>query len=1150
MRMISKNIVLIETIDSSGTGFLYPCKYKEDFSNQYFIIFTNSHVLKGIGLEREGKKSSRNYKGQLILSFYDSLGNKVSQEDIGEIKVYNSGNFMRSEEDIAALLVAVRNVVPMALATRVCHKQLNNREKLYVEGYPGVLSEDEVCGKIQLEGIEKKIFPFSEKVGIYQITDDYHWYNDYKDKSLLQGMSGSVVYLEKEGRSEILGMAQSVSDIDQGENPFKLMYYIKFSQMLRHLRKADCIIFTRETEDCYQIYWIYGKKPAGQRSKLTLLMLGGSGAGKSSFARNFAYHGNQICSTNDGQTTRTKVIYNYRVRNWEGNNGNRADVKFLTKEEFTDRMIEKVGQRPALLIVKAVFELKVGSINDSVTFLENCYSLLQILKKQNPSSWRSDNLLNDIREGIHHLHPNKKMIKCYEEIIETFCTYLPVYAIKYILDDGYIIELRKKCFQVGNNGREFLSSSRNPIEKELSTLDEVVNYCDSSESNLDVLFRELQEAVAAHFMKNEENGLEEEKIEFHLKSEKFRESYIGSLLSIEGYFALEEFQDIFPGEEKGKWLENIDIYEKNYTVDSQKEDSVLENGGRDRKLKIAFSSQIENIYGELHGKIKKYLVDKYAKYGIGDNNLSIYLNLDNMDEEKRRVLQKCLQVTPQGSLTGVVNYVTVDDMVSDDYAVILEDLKIRVLQLVDTCGLDHVGINDQQQLRNRLYDTLYYYNENIRIKLEDISVLYMKKLDSGKPDELRQVLPCVREVFPASPVYCVFTGVDIFYRTTEEIVSLNWNYLGGMQPKAVSFLLSSNSKKLFEFAKEEGVEKDRNMYLVMRNNLIPYCGKKCLISNNYPYYKNNVIYIRKLFASIVMKEYSCLEIIDTVLIDMVMEVASGCRNKERSIDIIIDEKKDLTSSEKEDYKRKINKLLDDVDQLVECIFREASLKSYDYRYNTKRADILSFCKRNKLGYYGTYRHRLDQRFHEGYARAVEQKGRKLAEHFAPAQNALNGALKNMETKYLGSGNNLIDLETDNKNQFRNILEEMYKKCYKYNPFQKEEYASQEFDKRRNEIFDDIFDFCKGLTDKEIKYSFRIEFISSLKNQIYEDNKQKSENLLKLNPKFTETLRELEKDYFDKYRTDSDREGIDNSKEMRENFRNLMTYYFGFSYNRE
>lgn len=96
-------------------------------------------------------------------------------------------------------------------------------------------------------------------------------------------------------------------------------------------------------------------------------------------------------------------------------------------------------------------------------------------------------------------------------------------------------------------------------------------------------------------------------------------------------------------------------------------------------------------------------------------------------------------------------------MVSDEYAAILKDLHIGTLQFIDTCGLDHTGAADQQELKDRLYEACYYYNERGRIKLEDISVFYLKKLDSGKPDELRQILPSVREVFPAAPVYCMFT---------------------------------------------------------------------------------------------------------------------------------------------------------------------------------------------------------------------------------------------------------------------------------------------------------------------------------------------------------------------------------------------------------
>lgn len=1145
--MISKNIVLIETMESTGTGFLYPCKYKKDSTYQYFIIFTNSHVLHNIGLNEEVAEPTKNYKGQVILSFYDNLGKKVEQENIKEIMVYNSGNFMRNEEDIAALLVAVKKVVPVTLETRICHRQLDNREILYLEGYPGILLEDEVCSKIQLEGMEKKIFPANEKLGIYQITDDYHWYNDYKDRSLLQGLSGSLVYLEKDGKSEILGMAQSVSDIQQGENPFKLLYYIKFAQILKHLREANCIIFSKETENCYQIQWIYGKKLDCEK-KVTLLLLGGSGAGKSSFAKDFAYHGNQICSTSDGQTTRTKVIYKYGILNGDdksksGNSGNIVDIKILTKDEFTDRMIEKVGQRPALLISQAIFQLKNESIKDNIIFLENCYSLLQLIRNE-PIKWWPERLLDDIRAGIHHLLSNKKMIKCYEDIIETLCTYFSANVVKYILDERYIMRLRERYQQAKQEGKDSWLGDQELLESYLLNIKATKEYCEASADSLDVRFKEFQmAAVKELFMKKGICNFREKEMLLHLKTEEFRKAYLSALFSIEGYFALKEFDDIFPKENQEEFIKDINIYQDDYSVEDS-EDIDWENRSKyiGKQYDVEFYSSIEAIYGELHTRIKKYLIDKYGKYGIRESNLNICLNLNDMDDDKRKLLQKCLRITPQGSLTGIVNFVEINDMVSDEYAVILRDLQIGRLQLIDTCGLDHVGMGEQQELKNRLYETLYYYSGRKRIKLENISILYLKKLDSGKPDELRQVFPCVREVFPASPVYCVFTGIDIFYRTSDEIDSLNWSYVDDWQPKAVNYLLSDNGRKLLE-AENDGVrsEIDENMYLVMRNNLIPYCGKKHLISKNYSYYKNNTSYIWRLLASIVMKEYSSLEIIDTELIDMISKVYSRHRKEKKDIRNIINENKGLTDSEKEEVIKKMKEILKDTKDLIQCIFSEASLKSYNFRYNTKQADIMSFCKRNELGYYGTYRHRLDQRFHEGYGKAVEKNGKNLAKHFSPARAALMGALKNMETRYLGSGNNLINLKCKHKNKFREILEDMFEKCYGHNPFG-EEYGQKDLSPQRDEIFDEIFNFCKGLKDEEILEEFTQEFLLCLKKQIHEDNRQKSENILKLNPEFTETLEELKKSYFQKYRTDSDQERI-NKEVMQKKFMKLMNYYF-------
>lgn len=1146
--MISKNVVLIETMDSVGTGFLYPCKYEKDSYYQYFIVFTNSHVLHNIGLNQGAAEPTRNYKGQVFLSFYDNLGKKVVQENIKEIRVYNSGNFMRNEEDIAALLVAVKKVVPMTLETGICHRQLDNREILYLEGYPGVLLEDEVCSRIQLEGMEKRIFPSNEKLGIYQITDDYHWYNDYKDRSLLQGLSGSLVYIEKAGKSEILGMAQSVSDIQHGENPFKLLYYIKFTQILKHLREANCIIFSKETEDCYQIQWIYGKV-FDREKKITLLLLGGSGAGKSSFAKDFAYHGNQIGSTSDGQTTRTKVIYNYGILNKDdkskgGNTGNIVDIKILTKEEFTDRMMEKVGQRPSLLMSQAIFQLKNESIKDNITFLENCYSLLQLIKDQQQIVWWPDKMLDDIRAGIHHLLSNKKMIKCYEDIIETLCTYYSVNVVKYLLDEHYIMKLRERYQQAKKESNDSWLGDRELLENYLLSIEAVKRYCNAPADSLDVRFKEFQmAAVKVLFRKKGIANFREKDMLWYLNKEEFRTLYLESLFFVEGYFALEEFDDIFPEDDREEFIKSIEICRYDFLVDDS-EDIDWENRCKykGKQYDVEFYSGIEAIYGELHTRIKKYLINQYGKYGITESNLNMRLNLDDMDEEKRKLLQKCLRVTPQGSLTGIVNFVEINDMVSNEYAVILKDLQVGTLQLIDTCGLDHVGMGDPQELKNRLYETLYYYSERKRIKLENISILYLKKLDSGKPDELRQVFPCVREVFPASPVYCVFTGIDIFYRTSDEIDSLNWSYVGDWQPKAVNYLLSDSGRKLLK--SENDVELsgiDENMYLVMRNNLIPYCGKKHLVLKNYSYYRNNTSYMWRLLASIVMKEYSSLEIIDTALIDMISEVFSLHKKEKRDIRNIIYEKKELTVSE-EEFMGKMEEILEDTKNLIWCIFSEASLKSYNFRYNTKQADIMSFCKRNELGYYGTYRHRLDQRFHEGYGKAVEKKGNNLAEHFSPARVALMGALKNMETKYLGSGNNLIDLKPQHKNEFRKILENMFKKCYDHNPFD-EEYGQQDLSSQRDDVFDEIFNFCKGLKDEEILDAFVQEFLLCLKVQIHEDNRQKSENLLKLNPEFTETLEELKKSYFEKYRTDSDQEKINKQDEMQKKFMRLMNYYF-------
>ena len=192
-----------------------------------------------------------------------------------------------------------------------------------------------------------------------------------------------------------------------------------------------------------------------------------------------------------------------------------------------------------------------------------------------------------------------------------------------------------------------------------------------------------------------------------------------------------------------------------------------------------------------------------------------------------------------------------------------------------------------------------------------------------------------------------------------------------------------------------------------------------------------------------------------------------------------------------------------------------------------------------MGYSGTYYHQLNQRFHEGYSKAVLEWGKKVAGLFAPKESAVIAAMKNMENLYLGDGGNLIEvnLEEDKKNEFRKILDRMFRKdCYKYKPFESD--WIKEAAEKRNEIFDDIFNFEKGLENSDILKKFVRYYLECLKNQIRKDNSIKSENMLKLNLHFTDILQKLKDEYMEKYRS----EKIEKD-DMEIRFYELMQYYF-------
>jgi len=1149
--MIHKNLVLIETIEGGGTGILYPCKVRrnlfkemESWENswQYVLVLTNSHVLSTIGLENQEKVMD--FKPQVLLHFYDNMQKEIQQQKIKKILVYNSGCSLEGKDDIAALLVALDNTVSITLEEKIDSSILENRKEIFMEGYPGVLYEDAVSGRLQLQGMEKKIFPLNEDVGVYQITDDYHWYNGFQDRWLLQGLSGSPVYRLQGADSYLLGMTQSVSDIHRGENPFKLMYYIRLPYVFKHLREANCIIYTRKDEYTWELEWIYGQREDGTGREVSLLLLGGSGAGKSTLAKAFAYHGNELYSTNDGQTTRTKVFYNYFIIFQKPN----AEVKFLNQAEFCDRMMEKVGHRPALLLVQKLFDLEEDSVKDEIDFLENCYKLFSLINKKKELE-RHPNVLEDIQAVKNGEINNRQALSCYEDIFDIFFERFDTSMVKYLLDDCLLQKIKINYRKKDEENRtletaliEYLNEKDKNFNMNLLKLlntKYLEKYC-KNDMDHEEAFKSFQKGMIGDCLGKVDNFEEqvthsEQSIFYKLQDDIFLQQYQDVILFCEGYFDIREFLPILPQNYQNLiFLEMVKkkdtdviklqcadmLFEIN---EKQEETESLYNSDEqekwistDRKpgtqLKVGFCSRIKEYYRSLHVVLKKQLKEKY---GVSENPFQLTFELNRMNLEKRRLLRQCLQVTDSGSLTGLVNYVLIQDMVSDEYATILQELGISKLQMVDTCGLDHIEVKNHNMLKRLLYENLYEYEYKKLVKMSNISVLYVKKLDSGKPDELRTVLPCVREVFPSSPVYCLFTGIDIFYRTPEEIASIRWKQENQDVPKAVKYIMSE------KFKNDCNVED--NMYIVMRNNLIPYCGNTELVKNNFQTYKNNITYIRMLLASISIKEYSSLEIIETELLERVLEKLK---------------RESKNNNKEQNFESEEGKVIKATEDLIRDIFSKASLQSYSFRYNTKQADILSFCLRNRMSYSGTYFHQLNQRFHEGYSNAVSESGGRLADELSPKKSALKAAMKNMESMYLGEDDNLVKVNIESKNSFRITLDKMFETgYYEYNPMNVK-WSKEELKENRDRVFDDIFNFKKGLRDPNILREFVLFYLECLKKQIEEDNRIKSENILKLNSEFTNILQKLKDEFMEKYRT-----GELSTKELENRFNEMMKYYF-------
>lgn len=990
---IKQNIVRIKTSNQIGSGIIYPCESEiKEFDITKYIVFTNRHIINDLETVK-----NKDLNKVLDIDIYDNNGNLINIDDSESVKLelFNPYNDKEDEvkEDIAAILITFDYKLKLNLVNKILFND-NGIDDLCVEGFPQVLYNNNISSKIELKGKYKEIFPKNKKLGVFQITDDYHWYSNYKDLRLFQGFSGGPIYKKADNTTYLVGLNQSLLNLNEGENPFKLLYYYKFSYVLEYLREKGCIIFKRNSDSSVSIRWkasikkdinseedSENKVDEKELSKINILLLGASGAGKSSFVKTFLLHKDCVDSVNDGQTTRTNVVYKLSLFNKTP----RAIVHFLDFEQFEE-------------LLKDLFYEK---------YLLKAMSAIE--KKE----------FKDIDECKRIVNKNKN--------------------IKYIFIE------------------------RNKSEKEL-------------------LIMKIEDHI-------NENGKE------ILDSKYYIKTFSNVLDSYSYMFSLKEFN--FLNLEKPEFLfKNINV-EASYFDD----------------LSICFEQCCWVLYREIITKIKNnYKLTKNVRF---KRKKSKYLNVSGvsfMDIELDNsfeiidLLSKCLQQKNNSSLTGIINYVEIIDSISNEYAFILDDLEIDELTIVDSVGIDHDSYYTESE--NVLSKNLDKLIENNLISFtSDSAVIFLKKLDAGKPTELKNIIPLIFNKVPQSPVYCVFNGLDIFLGS--KVDGFEGFSRQDDKPKSINYLENAENEILSMLNKDTHFS--QSLYNTLKNNISCFCTDEDIINNNFNIYHYNRKVVYDLLLSICMKEYSCMNIIPKKLIRNIEDNKFGKKIK-GLFKILYNEFTD----------EKYLQILDFLDEYIDDASLNENGIEIEERENLLEHLIQTLLSGLILNVYDSFVD-LFIEFISEYEDLLSVRYYKKFNNYIPS---LDSCVKNMGNDFLNCLFTEIIIDIFFYGTNRTNIDKIVLKILSFYPsFDYVELIDLIVEEwlyrlESSTFYDDLriiimqFNRLKksGVFNSLLEKCFK----DCLLDTIEKDNKSKSENLMKINYKFYRQLQEIKYEFEKKY----------------------------------
>lgn len=1034
-----KNLVFIETHSRHGSGIIFPCRAREKNS---YIVITNYHVV------RDLKETDLNIKDYVNLEFYDDQGRSIEKEYIKHIEIAY-GEVFDNENDIAALLVVLDEAISIGNEEYISFENIEDIQ-VFTEGYPEILNDSDINRRLRLEGKRETTFPVMEKLGIYKLTDSIHWYKEFTDKDLLDGLSGGPVYIQRQDIKYLIGINQSLCNVGDGNNPFKIVYFIQMHQVFEWLRNQGILLFEYNSGKIL-IDWIYHREKVKEESDINILLLGGSGAGKSSFIKELLLHGKEVNASGDGQTTRMDI--HYEVMDYCAKP--MADVKILSKDKFAKKMVKQTHLNVIEYIFTNIFDLPYIDLTMNMLgyvkmLLPQLECMSTILKEKNISKKsieRIDKVLADMRDTIcKDEEAEQKEIEClYDDMLKMLA---------------------------------MISREEKITEQQLSVI-----FCTEE-------FEKYREQIKEN--REDGQGLLKDYIRDILEGESgrsgvglpYKMEYFDVINVCRGFFDIREFyylKSTFEADTRQIFSEffsrirTIYYFFKEHHSDEHEienqEDDKIEN----KKLKSYYERLYENIVSA---------IDEYHGIDLAAQQNNWKINLEDVGKREKVFLELFLKVVNGKSLSGIVEKITIEDSISNNYAYMLKQKGLRKICFTDTCGLDHIerGLGIKKHL-NQMF--IEYSDNNLMFD----AIFYIKKLDAGRPTELQRILPLLYNACPGKPLFCIFTGADIFYGGRENIlIEREWsrhNYELSKKLdeniilKSVSYFYENQRIVAQMPCSEEWKE---IIYHVITENLIPFVADT-QIRNKSEYIISNRRYLKKLFEAILLDEWN-VGYIDINQINNLMEDTKF-----------------------------LNALKEDISRM----FYKASLFDWNRKHhmtvNANVTRLLGKNSENSAGYNGVSEDRWDCLLKVGYQEVFLEGNSetiKLLSEYQVGKNKWESMFAKLKNDIISADMRYRSVAkmVGGKTEFRKSFEQMYDKesGHKYNPFSDADDTVElknQADKRA--YLADVCDFTKGIKRNNIIQPFVEIFKKAIIDYINQQNKKRMELLLQYRSDFKEKI---------------------------------------------